>query len=806
MLLAVFDRAALMLICLFFLIRIRLFRELLHKSAHSPKELLAVTAIFSLFALFSTWSGVPVEGSLVNVRIIAVMSGGILFGPWVGIITGVIAGTHRYLIDIGGVTAVPCFITSIIAGVLSGWISRKIPKKQRWRAGIVAGMVCETLTMILVVVWAPTTALGLDIVSKIGIPMILGSVCIGFIVLLVQSVEGEKEASAARQAKLALDIANKTLPLFRHVNAESLRQVCEIIRHDIHADAVAITNIDHVLAYVGVGEHNYRDSDDTISPTTRQAINYGKIIIKNNDEAHRTPEIHSMLVIPLWEKGVVTGTLKIYYCHAHQITSTLQEMAIGLSQIISTQLEVSRAEQLREMANKAELRALQSKINPHFLFNALNAISSSIRLNPDTARQLIFNLSRYLRYNIELKDDEQIDIKKELYQIKDYIAIEQARFGDKLTVIFDIDEEVNCVIPSLLIQPLVENAIVHGIQPCKGKGVVTISITESGNRVRIAVRDTGHGIDPKVIERVESNEMPGNKIGLLNVHHRVKLLYGDGLHIHRLEPGTEIAFYVPNERSLFMRRHHCYLRASNMKVIIVEDEFLAQQELSWLIKTHSQMEIVGTFDDGLDVLKFLQHNRVDAIFLDINIPSLDGVLLAQNINQFAHKPFIVFVTAWKEHAVEAFELEAFDYILKPYQESRIVSMLQKLEAAWQQQTAPASASPAVRENDTINLVKDERIIVTPVNDIYYAEAHEKMTFVYTRRESYVMAMNITEFCSKLPAAHFFRCHRSFCVNLNKIREIEPWFNNTYILRLKDLDFQVPVSRSKVKEFRQLMHL
>ncbi len=202
-------------------------------------------------------------------------------------------------------------------------------------------MVCETLTMILVVVWAPTTALGLDIVSKIGIPMILGSVCIGFIVLLVQSVEGEKEASAARQAKLALDIANKTLPLFRHVNAESLRQVCEIIRHDIHADAVAITNIDHVLAYVGVGEHNYRDNDDTISPTTRQAINYGKIIIKNNDEAHRTPEIHSMLVIPLWEKGVVTGTLKIYYCHAHQITSTLQEMAIGLSQIISTQLEVS---------------------------------------------------------------------------------------------------------------------------------------------------------------------------------------------------------------------------------------------------------------------------------------------------------------------------------------------------------------------------------------------------------------------------------------------------------------------------------
>ncbi|KAB0867859.1 sensor histidine kinase [Cronobacter sakazakii] len=547
MLLAVFDRAALMLICLFFLIRLRLFRELLHKSAHTPKELLAVTAIFSMFALFSTWSGVPVEGSLVNVRIIAVMSGGILFGPWVGIITGVIAGLHRYLIDIGGITAIPCFITSIVAGVFSGFISRRVPKAQHWRAGILGGMLCETLTMILVVVWAPTTALGLDIVSKIGVPMILGTVSIGFIVLLVRSVEGEKEASAARQAKLALDIANKTLPLFRHVNSESLRQVCDIIRRDINADAVAITNTEKVQAYVGVGEHNYQDNSDALSPTTQQALRHGKIIIKNNDEAHRTPEIHSMLVIPLWEKGVVTGTLKIYYCHAHQITSSLQEMAIGLSQIISTQLEVSRAEQLREMANKAELRALQSKINPHFLFNALNAISSSIRLNPDTARQLIFNLSRYLRYNIELNDDEQIDIKKELYQIKDYIAIEQARFGDKLTVIYDIDDEVNCRVASLLIQPLVENAIVHGIQPCRGKGVVTISIAQSGSRVRIAVRDTGHGIDPRIVEQLDTNEMPVNKIGLINVHHRVKLLYGEGLHIRRLEPGTEIAFYVPNQ-------------------------------------------------------------------------------------------------------------------------------------------------------------------------------------------------------------------------------------------------------------------
>ncbi|MEN4239353.1 sensor histidine kinase [Serratia marcescens] len=543
MLLAVFDRAALMLICLFFLTRTRLFRQLLQKEDHTPLELGIVTAIFSLFALFSTYSGINVEGSLVNVRVIAIMAGGILFGPWVGIITGIIAGVHRYLIDIGGITSVPCLITSIIAGISAGYINLKVKKEQRWRAGIVGGMLCESLTMLLIVLWAKPTELGLDIVSQIALPMILGTVCIGLIVLLVQSVEDEKEVIAARQAKLALDIAHKTLPYFRNINSESLATICDIIRQDIRADAVAITDTHQVLAYVGVGREAYPIGREGLSRVTRESIRHGKIIIKNNLENPAAPQIHSQLVVPLWEKGEVTGALKIYYCHAHQITNTLKVMAVGLSQIISTQMEVSRIEHLRQMADKAEMRALQSKINPHFLFNALNAISSSIRLNPDTARQLIINLSRYLRYNLEL-NDELIDIRKELHQIQDYIAIEQARFGAKLTVIYDIDDDVSVRIPSLLIQPLVENAIVHGIQPCKGKGVVVIAVKDQGDRVKISVKDTGHGINQETIDRVARNEMPGHNIGLLNVHHRVSLLYGEGLHIRRLEPGTEIAFYI----------------------------------------------------------------------------------------------------------------------------------------------------------------------------------------------------------------------------------------------------------------------
>ncbi|MCY7486581.1 LytTR family DNA-binding domain-containing protein [Paenibacillus alvei] len=248
-----------------------------------------------------------------------------------------------------------------------------------------------------------------------------------------------------------------------------------------------------------------------------------------------------------------------------------------------------------------------------------------------------------------------------------------------------------------------------------------------------------------------------------------------------------------------------------MRAIIVEDEVLASEELEYLITKHSRIEIVERFEDGLDVLKFLQEKEVDAIFLDINIPSLDGMLLATNISKFAHKPYVIFTTAYKEHAAQAFELEAFDYILKPYDENRIAAMLRKLETAFERDVQqgggsnPADNRPKSEEK-RINLLKNDKYIVTDSDDIYYAEAQEKVTNVFTKSGTYTMPMSISDFHAMLPQDRFYRCHRSYTVNLSQIHEIVPWFNNTYLLRLRDMDAEVPVSRSKVKEFRQLMHI
>ncbi|HIF9415949.1 TPA: LytS/YhcK type 5TM receptor domain-containing protein [Photobacterium damselae] len=540
MLLAVFERAALMLMALFLLTRTPLFQDIVKKKHRRPIETAMISLLFILFAVFSTYTGVKVDGSLVNVRIIAVISGGIIFGPWIGIPAGIIAGIHRYLIDIDGPTSVACLITSVIAGLLATWIHKKCAPKHYAKLGILAGMVCEALTMTLIVVLSNNDSQAYTIVSHISFPMITGTLCIGLIIKLVQDLDEEKDLVAARQAKLALDIANKTLPYFRKSNRESLMAVCNLIRHETEADAVSITDTQDVLAYVGIGEENYLDAYHKISTMTQQAVTTGQQIISNNLNIHN---FHSLLIIPLCENGEVTGTLKIFYRQPNQVKPSLREMAIGLSQLISTQMEVSRIDQLRTMASKAEFSALQSKINPHFLFNALNAISTLVRIRPDQARELIANLADFLRYNLD-HTDELIDIQEELQQVKDYVAIEQARFGNKLSVNFDIDD-VHNKIPALLLQPLVENAILHGIQPSAKPGQVSILVKRLlTDEVQVTIEDTGVGIKPEVITKLRNGNMESHRIGLQNVHQRLLLLYGEGLEIVSDKHGTKMSFII----------------------------------------------------------------------------------------------------------------------------------------------------------------------------------------------------------------------------------------------------------------------
>lgn len=526
-----------------------IFKRIIQKDEFGRYELTVLSLLFAAFGIIGTYSGTDVYGAIANTRIIGIMSGGILCGPFVGIVSGIIAGLHRFTYDIGGITSIPCAITTILAGFVSAYIHKKCIRYEKWFYGLVGGLVMESIEMLLILLISKPFTKALSIAKSIYLPMSLTNalgICI--LIVLIQKILNEKEQIAAKQAQLALEIANKTLPYFRDINSDSWKKICSIIKDSTGAAAVAITDKTNILAHIGLGSDHHISGEKILTEATKRAINTGIMLTLNSSSdihcASKGCPLKSALVVPLKEGEEVIGSLKIYYAKENGVSFTNETLAIGLSQLISTQLEISKVGRLKDLANKAEVKALQAQINPHFLFNALNTIVSFLRFNPNKARELIVNLSTYLRYNIE-EISTFVDLTKELEQVKAYVEIEKARFGDKLNIIYDIDEDIHVKIPSLIIQPIVENSIKHGIQKGSGSGSVIIKVKYGNNKdVVVNIEDDGIGIPQEVIESVYNGTAKENKIGISNVHNRLLHIYGNGLTIERLNKGTKTSFIL----------------------------------------------------------------------------------------------------------------------------------------------------------------------------------------------------------------------------------------------------------------------
>ncbi|MGE5678226.1 MAG: LytS/YhcK type 5TM receptor domain-containing protein [Pseudomonadota bacterium] len=525
------------------------FKKIIQKDAFKRSDLIILSMTFSVFGIIGTYAGTNVYGAIANTRIIGIMAGGILCGPFVGIVSGIIAGIHRLLYDIGGVTSLPCAITTILAGFLSALIYKKGNRYEKWFYGLVGGIFIESIEMFFILILSKPYLKALSIVKSIYFPMSLTNalgICI--LIILIQNIFKEKEQVAARQAQLALEIANKTLPYFRDINSDSLKKICSIIMDSTGAAAISITDKSSILAHVGVGSDHHISGEPIRTIATQEVIKDGQIRILNSPSeiecSQEGCKLKSAIIVPLKEGEEITGTLKLYSDKENGISFTHEKLAIGLSQIISTQLEISKVGKLKDLASKAEIKALQAQINPHFLFNALNTIVALLRINPDSARELIVNLSTYLRYNIE-ETNTFVDISKELQQVKAYVEIEKARFGEKLNIYYDIDDTIRIKIPSLIIQPIVENSIKHGILEGSGAGNVRITVKYcENNDVAVVVEDDGIGIPMQVIDNIYNSSTGENKIGMSNVDLRLRHIYGKGLVIERPAVGTRISFVI----------------------------------------------------------------------------------------------------------------------------------------------------------------------------------------------------------------------------------------------------------------------
>ncbi len=540
---------AYVIIIAFIVSNLSIFKKIIQKDEFKRSDLIILSLTFAVFGIISTYSGTKVYGAIANTRIIGIMAGGILYGPFVGIVSGAIAGIHRFFYDIGGITSIPCAITTVIAGFVSALIYKKGTKLEKWFYGLIGGVVVESIEMLLILLLSKPYESAFYIVKSIYLPMsFTNALGICFLIILIQKAYNEKEQMAAKQALLALDIANKTLPYFRDITSDSLKKVCTIIKESTGAAAVSITDRTTILAHVGLGSDHHISGEPIQTCATKQVIIDGRMCILNSPKEiecnSECCQLKSALIVPLKDGDDIIGTLKLYYAKVDGITSIHETLAVGLSQIISTQMELSKVGKLKELASNAEIKALQAQINPHFLFNSLNTIAALLRISPDSARELIVNLSTYLRYNIE-ETSTFVDISKELQQVRAYVEIEKARFGDRLNVIYDIDESIRLKIPSLTIQPIVENSIKHGILEGSGSGNVKIEVKRhEANEVKITIEDDGIGIPQEFLNSKDAFTSKENKIGMSNVDARLRHIYGTGLVIERPAVGTRISFIL----------------------------------------------------------------------------------------------------------------------------------------------------------------------------------------------------------------------------------------------------------------------
>lgn len=235
--------------------------------------------------------------------------------------------------------------------------------------------------------------------------------------------------------------------------------------------------------------------------------------------------------------------------------------------------------------------------------------------------------------------------------------------------------------------------------------------------------------------------------------------------------------------------------------VIVEDEFPAREELKYFLTKHKEISLEKEFETPIDSLKYLQENKVDVVFLDINMPELDGMSLGKILTKLNPNIKIIFITAYRDYAAEAFEIKAFDYLLKPYSEKRITEVLNNLTMI-----KDNSPTKEVEKINKVTVFLDEKMVVLSLDEIYYIEVSEKESLVYTQNEIYTSKLKISKWEEILPKNKFYRTHRAYIVNLDKIKEVEPWFNGTFVLKIQDLKFKVPVSRNNIKEFKELLSI
>jgi len=248
-----------------------------------------------------------------------------------------------------------------------------------------------------------------------------------------------------------------------------------------------------------------------------------------------------------------------------------------------------------------------------------------------------------------------------------------------------------------------------------------------------------------------------------------------------------------------------------LRALLVDDESPARKELRYLLQSFEDVQIVGEAENALEAMELIENVRYSVIFLDINMPGLNGIEMARQLSQRPGSPAVIFTTAHEEYAFDAFSVHAYDYLLKPIHPKRLEEALQtvrerkKMNCPTAPRTIPRKKDSEPRPLEVIPAEQNGKTILIRPEEIIYISTDKDNVYIKTEADAYLTRYTLRELESRLDAQTFFRTHRCYLVNIRKMRELIPYFNGTYTVVVQDADkSEVPVSRTQARRLKEIL--
>jgi DNA-binding LytR/AlgR family response regulator len=254
---------------------------------------------------------------------------------------------------------------------------------------------------------------------------------------------------------------------------------------------------------------------------------------------------------------------------------------------------------------------------------------------------------------------------------------------------------------------------------------------------------------------------------------------------------------------------------NSLTIIIAEDEAPAREELLHLLKDVKNITVTGIARDGLQAKEMILSLQPDLALLDIEMPGLNGIELARQVLDEGMQTLFIFTTAYNAFAIEAFEVYAVDYLLKPVRSEKLVNAVERVRKQLAGNKKDSEKMESFindfqhrnkNDSDFISLYKGDQIIPIKLSSILFAEARGRFVWVITNGGEYKTSMNFKEIQEILRSPYFFTCHRSYIIHLESIESIDLWINSSYRLKMKGSETTIPVSRNHKEEFQKLMRI